>query len=113
MWYCVENATTTSERSLTEARGALVARKTRGNHDEGDDDKHQKSVMGGGVEGAPLAVFGGAKFMQRVFNSIEQVMRNTVQTIQMPVRVADSRATTAMKAFLQLRSPTIKANRIR
>ncbi|GFZ17095.1 hypothetical protein Acr_26g0003650 [Actinidia rufa] len=46
--------------------------------------------------------------MQGVFTAIEQVVRNTVQTMQVPVRTAESRATTAMKAFLQLRPPTFK-----
>ena len=36
------------------------------------------------------------------------MVRNTVQTMQVLVRAADSRATTAMKAFLQLRPPTFK-----
>ena len=34
-------------RSLIEAHGARVAPETHGNHDEGDDDNHQESVMGG------------------------------------------------------------------
>ncbi|GFY96857.1 hypothetical protein Acr_11g0011630 [Actinidia rufa] len=72
----MKHATTTRrdcERSLTGARGALVARGTHGNRDEGDDDNHQESVMGGGtnaprggVRGAPLAVFGGAEFIRGV-----------------------------------------------
>ncbi|XP_057493165.1 uncharacterized protein LOC130778658 [Actinidia eriantha] len=62
----------------------------------------------GGTGGAPPAVFGGAEFMQGVFTAIEQVVRNTVQVMQVPVRAADTTATTAMKAFLQLRPPTFK-----
>ncbi|GFY95611.1 hypothetical protein Acr_10g0009960 [Actinidia rufa] len=64
----------------------------RRNHDEEDDGNHQESVMGGGasalggnVGGAPPTTLGGAKFI-----------------------TAESRATTAMKAFLQLRPPTFK-----
>ena len=53
--------------------------------------------MGGG---APPAMFGGIEFIQGVFTTIEQVVRNTMQIIQVPVRVEDSRATTDMKAFL-------------
>ncbi|GFS29087.1 hypothetical protein Acr_00g0005280 [Actinidia rufa] len=93
-------------RSLTGARGA------RGIHEEGDGENHQESVMGGGARGnvgdAPLAVFGGAEFMQGVFTAIEQVVKNTMQAIQVPARAANTRATTAMKAFLQLRPPTFK-----
>ena len=44
--------------------------------------------------------------MQGVFTAIEQVVRNTVQTMQVPARAENSRATTAMKAFLQLCPPT-------
>ena len=80
-------------RSLTGARGARVARGARGDREEGNDDDHQESVMGertnapgGGVGGTPPAVFGGAEFMQGVFTAIEQVMRNTVQTMQVPER---------------------------
>ena len=68
-------------RSLTVAHGASVARGTRGNRNEGDDDNHQESVMGGGVSaprgnvggggGIPPAVVGGSKFMQGVFTAIE------------------------------------------
>ena len=98
-------------KSLTRARGAREVR------DEGDGVNHQESVMGGAsapggsagnVRGVPPAVFGGAKFIQGVFTAIEQVVRNTVQTMQVPVRAVDSRATTTMKAFLQLRSPTFR-----
>ncbi|GFS31821.1 hypothetical protein Acr_00g0019370 [Actinidia rufa] len=46
--------------------------------------------------------------MQGVFNAIEQVVKNTMKMIQAPVRAIDSRATTAMKTFLQLRPPTFK-----
>ncbi|GFY95423.1 hypothetical protein Acr_10g0008080 [Actinidia rufa] len=102
-------------KSLTGARGAREARGARRNHDEEDDGNHQESVMGGGasaprgnVGGAPPMTWGFAEFMQGVFTAIEQVVRNTVQTMQVPVRTAESRATTAMKAFLQLRPPTFK-----
>ena len=105
-------------RSLTRARETHIACRTCGNRDEGDNDNHQESVIGGetnaprgnvGVEGGiPSAVVGGAEFMQVVFTTIEQVVRNVVQTIQVPVRTAKSRATTAMKAFLQLRPLTFK-----
>ncbi|GFY96875.1 hypothetical protein Acr_11g0011810 [Actinidia rufa] len=60
------------------------------------------------VGGAPPTILGGAKFMQGVFTAIEQVVRNTVQTMQVQVRTIESRATTAMKAFLQLRPPMFK-----
>ncbi|GFZ16927.1 hypothetical protein Acr_26g0001970 [Actinidia rufa] len=102
-------------KSLTGARGAHGARGARRNNDEEDDGNHQESVMGGGasapggnVGGAPSTTLGGAEFMQGVFTAIEQVVRNTVQTMQVPVRTAESRATTAMKAFLQLRPPMFK-----
>ncbi|GFS40196.1 hypothetical protein Acr_00g0067070 [Actinidia rufa] len=100
-------------RSLTGARGARGARGPRGIREEGDGENHQESVMGGGVGGnaggAPPAVLGGAEFMQGVFTAIEQVVRNTVQAMQVPAaRATDTRATTAMKAFLQLRPPTFK-----
>ncbi|GFY92921.1 hypothetical protein Acr_08g0013170 [Actinidia rufa] len=102
-------------KSLTGARGARGECGARRNHDEEDDGNHQESVMGGGasalggnVGGAPPTTLGGAEFMQGVFTAIEQVVRNTVQTMQVPVRTAESRATTAMKAFLQLRPPTFK-----
>ena len=74
------------------------------------------SALGGnvrGVGGAPPTVIGGAEFMQGIFIAIEQVVRNIVQTMQVSVIVADSRATTAMKAFLQLDRLPLRANRIR
>ncbi|GFY92940.1 hypothetical protein Acr_08g0013360 [Actinidia rufa] len=79
-------------KSLTGARGACGA----------------CGCPGGNVGGPPPTTLGGAEFMQGVFTAIEQVVRNTVQTMQVPVRTAESRATTAMKAFLQLRPPTFK-----
>ncbi|GFY91469.1 hypothetical protein Acr_07g0016650 [Actinidia rufa] len=103
-------------KSLTGARGVRGARGARRNLNERDD--HQESVMGGRASapmgnvgndgGVPSAVFGGAEFMQGVFTVIKQVVRNTIQTMHVPVRVADSRTTTAMKAFLQLCPPTFK-----
>ncbi|GFS29011.1 hypothetical protein Acr_00g0004970 [Actinidia rufa] len=102
-------------KSLTGARGlvehaglvGITTRKTMG--------ITKSRVMGGGasapggnVGGAPPTTLGGAEFMQGVFTAIEQVVRNTMQTMQVPVRTAESRATTAMKAFLQLRPPTFK-----
>ncbi|GFS42827.1 hypothetical protein Acr_00g0081910 [Actinidia rufa] len=76
-------------KSLTRARGVRGARGARRNLNEGDD--HQESIMGGRAS-APMG----------------KLVRNTVQTMHVPVRAADSRATTAMKAFLQLRPPTFK-----
>ncbi|GFZ18567.1 hypothetical protein Acr_27g0003060 [Actinidia rufa] len=102
-------------KSLTGTRGACGARGTRRNRDEGDDGNHQGSVMGGGASapgghmgGAPFMILGGTEFMQGVFTTIEQVARNTVQMMQVPVRATDFRATMAMKAFLQLRPLTFK-----
>ena len=46
--------------------------------------------------------------MQGVFTAIEQVVGNTIQTIQVLVRVADFRVTTAIKAFLQFCPPTFR-----
>ncbi|GFS41565.1 hypothetical protein Acr_00g0075130 [Actinidia rufa] len=70
-------------KSLTGARGARGAREARRNHDEEDDGNHQESVMGGRAS----------------------AHRGNVGV---PVRMAESRATTAMKAFLQLCRPTFK-----
>ena len=53
----------------------------------------------GGARGAPPTAFGSAEFMQGMFTAIEQVVRNIVQAMQVLVRAADTRATTAMKAF--------------
>ena len=96
-------------RPQRRARGTRGAGKVSGEHEEGDGENHQESVIGGGanapkgnVGGAPPAAFGGAEFMQGMFIAIEQVVRNTVQTMQVPVRAADMRVTTAMKAFIQL-----------
>ena len=46
--------------------------------------------------------------MQRMFTAIEQVVRNTMQAMQLPVRAIDTRATSAMKAFLQLYPSTFQ-----
>ena len=89
-----------------QARGrARSLTRARGDPEEGDGENYQESVMEGR---APPAVFGGAEFMQEVFIAIEQVVRNTVQTMQALVRAANSRATMVMKVFLQLRPPTFK-----
>ncbi|GFS36700.1 hypothetical protein Acr_00g0047500 [Actinidia rufa] len=82
-------------RSLTGAHGA------RGDCDEGDNDNHHESVMGGGahafggnvwvVGGAPPTVISGTEFMQGVFTAIEQVVRNMVQEMLVPARAADTR----------------------
>ena len=81
------------------ARGVRGARGDHGDREEGDGENHQESVMGGG---APPAIFGGTEFVQMVFTIIEQVVRNTVQMMQVLVRAANFRATMGMKAFLQL-----------
>ncbi|XP_057471109.1 uncharacterized protein LOC130759922 [Actinidia eriantha] len=62
----------------------------------------------GGVGGTPPTVFGGMKFMQGIFTTIEQELKNTVQTMQVPTRAVDIRTTMAMKPFLQLRPPTFR-----
>ncbi|GFY95320.1 hypothetical protein Acr_10g0007050 [Actinidia rufa] len=102
-------------RSLTGVRGARGARGARGIREEGDGKNHQESVMGGraggnvgGRGGAPPTIFGGTEFMQGVFTAIEQVVRTTVQAVQVSARTADTRPTTAMKDFLQLRPPIFK-----
>ncbi|GFZ11679.1 hypothetical protein Acr_23g0000640 [Actinidia rufa] len=66
------------------------------------------SAPGGNMGGVPPTVLGGAEFMQGVFTANEQVVKNTLQSMQVPVRMAESRATMAIKAFLQLRPPTFK-----
>ncbi|PSS08075.1 RNA-directed RNA polymerase [Actinidia chinensis var. chinensis] len=78
-------------KSITGARGDRVVRGDSGNCDE-DGDNHQESVMGGGanaprenVGGVPPAVLGGMEFMQGVFTAIEQVVRNTMRTMEVPV----------------------------
>ncbi|GFY85466.1 hypothetical protein Acr_04g0002040 [Actinidia rufa] len=63
------------------------------------------SAPGGNMGGAPPTILGGAEFMQGMFTAIEQVVRNTVQTMQVLVRTTENRVTTAMKAFLQLHPP--------
>ncbi|GFY88920.1 hypothetical protein Acr_06g0008600 [Actinidia rufa] len=78
-------------KSLTGARGARGARGTRRNLDEGDD--HQESVMGGRAS-APVENVGN--------------IGGAPPTILVPIRAIENRATTAMKAFLQLRPPTFK-----
>ncbi|GFS40645.1 hypothetical protein Acr_00g0069680 [Actinidia rufa] len=89
-------------RSLTGARGARVAHGARGDRDEGNNDNHHESVMGGGAHvfgknvwvggGAPPTVISGTEFMQGVFTAIEQVVRNTVQEMLVLARAADTRA---------------------
>ncbi|GFS35668.1 hypothetical protein Acr_00g0041370 [Actinidia rufa] len=80
-----QHATTTSARSREVTYGSSGA---RGIHEKGDGENHQESVMGGGAGGN----VGGAPPV----------------AMQMPSRAADTRATTAMKAFLQLRPPIFK-----
>ena len=102
-------------RPQLRTRGAGRAREE---HKEGDGENHQEFVIGGGANalgvnvrsagGTPPMVFDGAEFMQGMFTAIEQVVKNTVQTIQVPIRAVDTRATMAMKAFLQLRLPTFQ-----
>ncbi|PSS08028.1 DNA-binding protein like [Actinidia chinensis var. chinensis] len=68
--------------------------------------RERANTPGGNVEcakGAPLVAFGGVEFMQGMFIAIEKVVRNIVQAMQVPIRAVDKRATTTMKAFLQLR----------
>ena len=77
--------------------GACGARGACGDREKGDDENHQESVMGGG---ALPAVFDGVKFIKGLFTVIEQVVRKTMQMMQVIVRVTDSRATMAIKAFL-------------
>ena len=105
-------------RSLPRARRTCGAGRARGEHEESDGENHQECMMGGGanahgenikgIGGAPLTVFNGAKFMQGILTTIEQVVRNTVQAMQEPFRAADTRATMAMKTFLQLRLLTFQ-----
>ncbi|GFZ09981.1 hypothetical protein Acr_21g0005800 [Actinidia rufa] len=68
-------------RSLTGARGARVAHGARGDRDEGDNDNHHESVMGGGAH-----AFGGNVW-------VVGVVRNTVQEMLVPARAADTRVT--------------------
>ncbi|GFY91005.1 hypothetical protein Acr_07g0012010 [Actinidia rufa] len=106
-------------RPLLIACGTRGAGKVHGDHEEGDGENHLESVIGGAnaprgnVGGGPLAAFGGAEFMQGMFTTIKQVVRNTVQAMQVLIRVIDTRVTTAMKAFLQFCSPTFRGNLIK
>ena len=96
-------------RARSQLRTCGVGR-ARGEHEEGDGENHQESLIGGGANalrgnvggagGAPPTTLGGAKFLQGIFTAIEQVVRNIVQAMQVPIRVADTRATNVMKAFL-------------
>ena len=105
-------------RLLPRVRGTHEAGRARGEHEEGDGENHQESVMGGGanasggnvggVGGALPMAFGGTEYMQGMLTVIEQGVRNTVQAMQVPIRAADTRDTTAMKAFLQLHPPTFR-----
>ncbi|GFS46048.1 hypothetical protein Acr_00g0099860 [Actinidia rufa] len=61
-------------RSLTGARGARVAHGARGDR-------------------APPTVISGTEFMQGLFTTIEQVVRNTMQEMLVPARAADTRVT--------------------
>ncbi|GFY91510.1 hypothetical protein Acr_07g0017060 [Actinidia rufa] len=71
-------------KSYTGARGARGACGARRNLDEGDD--HQESLMGGRAS----------------------ALVENVGNVGVPDRTAESTATTAVKAFLQLRPPTFK-----
>ena len=98
------------ERSLPGAREVHGACGAHGNREEDDGENHQESMIGGranppegnvgGIRGTPPTAFGGSEFMQRVFITIEQVVRNMVQAMQVPIRATNTRATTTMKAFL-------------
>ncbi|GFZ06598.1 hypothetical protein Acr_18g0007680 [Actinidia rufa] len=89
-------------RSLTGARGDRAAHGARGNRDEGDNDNHHESVMGGRanafggniwvVGSAPLMVISGTEFIQGVFTAIKQVVRNTVHEMLVPAGTADTKA---------------------
>ena len=79
-------------RPQRRARGTRGAGKVSGEHEEGDGENHQESVIGGGanapgsnaggnVGGAPPTAFGGVEFMQWVFTTIKQVIWNTVQAM--------------------------------
>ncbi|GFY94256.1 hypothetical protein Acr_09g0007020 [Actinidia rufa] len=84
------------------ARSLMGARGARGDRDEGDNDNHHESVIGGGahafggnvwfVGGAPPTVISGTEFMQGVFTTIEQVVRNMVQEILVPARAVNTGA---------------------
>ena len=96
-------------RPLPRARGTFKADRARGEYEDGDGKNHEESMMGGianalggKIRGAPPAAFGGAEFMQGMFTTIEKVVRNTVQAMQVLVRATDTRVITVMKAFLQL-----------
>ena len=97
-------------RLLPRARGIRRAGRARGEHEEGDGENHQESVMGGGANAPKVNVGGVGGALPMAFDSVEfmQVVRNTVQAMQVPVRAADTRATMTMKAFLQLRPLTFK-----
>ena len=66
------------ERPLLRARGASRARR---DHEEGDGETHQLSVIKGGANalggniggagGTPPEAFGGVEFMQGMFTAIE------------------------------------------
>ncbi|GFS44985.1 hypothetical protein Acr_00g0093390 [Actinidia rufa] len=78
--------------SLTGARRARGARGARRSLDDGDD--HQESVMGGRAS-APV-------------ENVGNVRGAPPTVLGVPIRATENRATTAMKAFLQLRLPTFK-----
>ena len=108
MWYCVEHVIAQAKgraRPQLRARGTHGASRACGEHEKGDDENDQEFMIGGGV---PPVAFGGAEFMQGVFTVVEQVVGNMMQAIQVPVRIVDTKATMAMKAFLQLRLLTFK-----
>ncbi|GFS31415.1 hypothetical protein Acr_00g0017180 [Actinidia rufa] len=88
-------------RSLIGARGARIVHRARENREEGYNDNHHESEMGGEahafggnfwvVGGAPPTVISGTEFMQGVFTAIEQVVRNTVQEMLVLTRAADTK----------------------
>ncbi|GFS46851.1 hypothetical protein Acr_28g0004800 [Actinidia rufa] len=109
---------TGSAEAISRSRKTRGVDRACGEHEEGNGENHQESVIGGGADApegnvggvgsAPPTAFGGAEFMQGMFIAIKQVVRNTVQAMQVPGRATDTRATTAMKAFLQLCPSTFR-----
>ena len=88
-------------RPLPRARETRRTGRACGEHEEGDGENHQEYVMGGGANAPKVNVGGVGGVLPMAFDSVEfmQVVRNTVQAMQVPVRAADTRATMTMKAF--------------